>query len=446
MDYQLQVVDAHSDDDGGLPRAAERDLTIIFEYFAARGTGRAMGMSTKGVIMMESRNLMRLFRDAGMIDRPGRGPLTSARIDLIFTQVISDHVRRHADNSAHDAKHAKIGRDLPGLRGKGVQKEKKVVPRKLEFAQFLELLERCAGVMRRPFMSLVEEIVNSRGGHSAAHHMLGDSPASKGTPYTRRMSAAGKSLLAQHLETEHYVLDQEPQMQLGNGGGQQRQQQHQQVHQGHQGQQQRGGGPSSDGGRGRDYVPQETHQNSAPSPSSGAFTMRSRDNPNHQQHEKAAEAARERQQYQQYQQQHPSHHDMSQLYEEPPPPPTQLQEHLQQMQQQQQQKQQMQQQMQMQQKEPPFQGTAPAGRQADYSSLRAPPPPAAASQQPPPPMPLPPASSAHQGTGGTATRRQSWGVHNVSSNRARGEPLLANDLIEQMMRAPVGQSGDQESY
>ena len=199
MDYQLQVVDAHSDDGGGLPRAAERDLTIIFEYFAARGTGRAMGMSTKGVIMMESRNLMRLFRDAGMIHRPGRGPLTSARIDLIFTQVISDHARRHADNSVHDAKHAKIGRDLPGLRGKGVQKKKKVVPRKIEFAQFMEVLERCAGIMRRPFMSLVEEIVNSRGGHSAAHHMLGDSPASKGTPYTRRMSAAGKSLLAQHL-------------------------------------------------------------------------------------------------------------------------------------------------------------------------------------------------------------------------------------------------------
>jgi hypothetical protein len=217
MDYQLQVVDAHSDDGGGLPRAAERDLTIIFEYFAARGTGRAMGMSTKGVIMMESRNLMRLFRDAGMIHRPGRGPLTSARIDLIFTQVISDHARRHADNSVHDAKHAKIGRDLPGLRGKGVQKKKKVVPRKIEFAQFMEVLERCAGIMRRPFMSLVEEIVNSRGGHSAAHHMLGDSPASKGTPYTRRMSAAGKSLLAQHLESEHYVLDQEPQMQLGNG-------------------------------------------------------------------------------------------------------------------------------------------------------------------------------------------------------------------------------------
>ena len=57
--------DLSSGDENALPRAAERDLNVVFEYFAARGTGRAMGMSTKGVIMMESRNLMRLFRDAG---------------------------------------------------------------------------------------------------------------------------------------------------------------------------------------------------------------------------------------------------------------------------------------------------------------------------------------------------------------------------------------------
>ena len=132
----------------GLPRAAIRDLEKMFEYYCTHGTGRAMGMTTTGVIMMDSRNLARCCRQTGLLGPGSR--LSTARVDLIFTDVCSAALRQ------------------AGLDGQKEGKEVRIVPKKIDFIQFLQVINRFSSVLKHPLMRIVEQMANSSGGADVA--------------------------------------------------------------------------------------------------------------------------------------------------------------------------------------------------------------------------------------------------------------------------------------
>ena len=149
-----------------LPLETLRDLEVVFEYYAAFGTGRSRGMTTKGEIRMDNRQFVKCCRETGLLQG---GRLISSRLDLIFTKICGEASRAAAreaelkEQEEDRRKNREAHHRLPPTR-----LEARRIPKKVDFSQFIVCLQQVSRIVRRKLVHMVQGMVTSGGGAEAA--------------------------------------------------------------------------------------------------------------------------------------------------------------------------------------------------------------------------------------------------------------------------------------